>query len=48
MFTVKKGKSVKISDIPKNKSFSSDLVDKMRAELHRLNEIDEEDEDEKE
>ena len=46
MVIVMRGKNVKISHIPKEESPSKDLVDKMRAELHKLNKKDEDEENE--
>ena len=46
MVIVMRGKNVKISHIPKEQSPSKDLVDKMRAELHKLNDLEEDEEDE--
>ncbi len=50
MFTVAKGKSVKVSAEPteEEEKPTKDLIKKMKAELHRLNQIDDEDEDSEE
>ncbi len=51
MVIVMRGKSVRVSaepEVDEEEKKTIDLVDKMRAELHKLNEKDEEDEDEDE
>jgi len=45
MIIVSKGKSVRVTAIPEDdedEKKTKDLVEKMRAELHKLNETDEE------
>jgi len=48
MFTVAKGKSVKVQADPEDEEEkpTKDLIEKMKAELHKLNEKDEEENEE--